>query len=160
LTIFKLPIPSISLISSSISLLPIYSSAITSPHPSIHSQKKEERNATRISRFPTESYVPPHPKKKNQKRIHPSSLTPTPQGFPNDKPPTLFHPASPKLKASKPITPSKSMKDPETLSTTSTSTFSSTVSLLRNSVKPIFSRAKEEGKDGSGDGKSDVQRGK
>jgi len=77
--------------------------------------------------------------------------------LPNDKPPTLFHPASPKLKASKPITPSK---DPETLSTTSTSTFSSTVSLLRKSVKPIFSRAKEEGKDGSGDGKSDVQRGK
>ncbi|PSS25680.1 hypothetical protein M430DRAFT_64204 [Amorphotheca resinae ATCC 22711] len=79
--------------------------------------------------------------------------------FPNDKPPTLFHPASPKLKASKPITPSKSMKDPETLSTTSTSTFSSTVSLLRKSVKPIFSRAKEEGKEGSDDGGEEKENG-
>ncbi|KAH8804806.1 hypothetical protein F5884DRAFT_859419 [Xylogone sp. PMI_703] len=60
--------------------------------------------------------------------------------FPNDKPPTLFHPASPKLK---PVNSSKttsktasgtSTKDIDTASLASTSTFSSTVGLLKSKL--------------------------
>ncbi|KAF4637280.1 hypothetical protein G7Y89_g802 [Cudoniella acicularis] len=59
------------------------------------------------------------------------SLTETP-GFPQDMPPTLFHPSSPKVKATE---PSKTEKDMDAASVASTSTFSSTVSLLKGSIK-------------------------
>ncbi|RFU35602.1 hypothetical protein B7463_g661, partial [Scytalidium lignicola] len=54
--------------------------------------------------------------------------------FPNEKLPTLFHPASPKMK---PVDASKtsntsSAKDVDAASMASTSTFASTVSLLKN----------------------------
>ena len=50
-------------------------------------------------------------------------------GFPQDLPPTLFHPASPKMKPTKPA------KEVDTASIASTSTFSSTVSLLKTKAK-------------------------
>jgi hypothetical protein len=53
-------------------------------------------------------------------------------GFPNDQPPTLFHPASPKLRAEKPV------KDVDEASMVSTSTFASTVSLLKENMKAKF----------------------
>ncbi|KAF8863187.1 hypothetical protein BDZ45DRAFT_136266 [Acephala macrosclerotiorum] len=53
-----------------------------------------------------------------------------PQGrFPQDQPPTWFHPASPKMKPTKPA------KDVDAASMASTSTFSSTVSLLKDKAK-------------------------
>ncbi|KUJ10322.1 uncharacterized protein LY89DRAFT_689603 [Mollisia scopiformis] len=53
-----------------------------------------------------------------------------PQGqFPNDLPPTWFHPASPKIRPAKPA------KEVDTASIASTSTFSSTVSLLKDKAK-------------------------
>lgn len=55
----------------------------------------------------------------------------TTTGFPNDQPPTLFHPASPKIKAAKPVDDGASMM--------STSTFASTVSLLKEKVHAKFS---------------------
>jgi hypothetical protein len=62
--------------------------------------------------------------------IFPSSNKKT--GFPYDQPPTLFHPASPKVK------PAKLNKDVDAASMTSTSTFASTVSLLKDNVKAKF----------------------
>jgi hypothetical protein len=56
-------------------------------------------------------------------------------GFPYDEPPTLFHPASPKIKPAK---PAKQVKDVDTASMASTSTFASTVSLLKDNVKAKF----------------------
>jgi len=52
--------------------------------------------------------------------------------FPNDQPPSLFHPASPKVK---PAMPSTTMKESDTTSIASTSTFASTMGLLKDSVK-------------------------
>lgn len=52
--------------------------------------------------------------------------------YPNEKPPSWFHPASPKIKAVKPE------KNEETASMASTSTFASTVGLLKDSVKNKF----------------------
>ncbi len=60
---------------------------------------------------------------------YPSCQLTSPLAFPNDMPPTLFHPASPKIKPAKPA------KDVETSSIATTSTFSSTVGLIKNSVK-------------------------
>jgi len=60
----------------------------------------------------------------------PASFPAFPQGrFPQDLPPTLFHPASPKMKASNPS------KEVDAASIASTSTFSSTVSLLKTKAK-------------------------
>ncbi|KAG0649084.1 hypothetical protein D0Z07_4216 [Hyphodiscus hymeniophilus] len=52
--------------------------------------------------------------------------------FPNDQPPSLFHPASPKFKAAQHV------KDADAASMASTSTFASTVSLLKENVKAKF----------------------
>jgi len=49
--------------------------------------------------------------------------------YPNEKPPSWFHPASPKIKPAKPA------KDVDAASMASTSTFSSTVGLIKDSVK-------------------------
>lgn len=60
----------------------------------------------------------------------PNGFPAFPQGrFPDDLPPTWFHPASPRIKPAKPA------KDVETSSIATTSTFSSTVGLIKNSVK-------------------------
>jgi len=53
--------------------------------------------------------------------------------YPDEQPPTWFHPASPKVKPAK---PSKEVKDMDNASLASTSTFSSTFGLLKNSLKP------------------------
>jgi hypothetical protein len=57
-----------------------------------------------------------------------AELLPRP-GFPNEKPPTLFSPASPKVKATKPA------KDVDAASMMSTSTFSSTVGLIKSKIQ-------------------------
>ncbi|PMD47420.1 hypothetical protein L207DRAFT_560923 [Hyaloscypha variabilis F] len=49
--------------------------------------------------------------------------------YPNEKPPTWFHPASPKNKPAQPA------KDVDTVSMASTSTLASTVGLIKDSVK-------------------------
>ncbi|KAE8450536.1 hypothetical protein EG329_006267 [Mollisiaceae sp. DMI_Dod_QoI] len=49
--------------------------------------------------------------------------------FPQDRPPTLFHPASPRIRPTKPA------KEVDAASIASTSTFSSTVSLLKDKAK-------------------------
>ncbi|PVH85969.1 hypothetical protein DL98DRAFT_511052 [Cadophora sp. DSE1049] len=50
--------------------------------------------------------------------------------FPNDEPPTLFHPASPKMKLVK-----QTMDDVDKASISTTSTFSSKIGLLKDNVK-------------------------
>ncbi|KAG4443778.1 hypothetical protein IFR05_000769 [Cadophora sp. M221] len=50
--------------------------------------------------------------------------------FPNDEPPTLFHPASPKMKPAK-----QSSEDADNASIATTSTFSSKIGLLKDNVK-------------------------
>ncbi|KAE9363530.1 hypothetical protein N431DRAFT_448123 [Stipitochalara longipes BDJ] len=64
--------------------------------------------------------------------------------YPNEKPPTWFHPASPKNKPVQPI------KDVDTASMASTSTLASTVGLLKDSVKsklPFSHRERQGRKD-------------
>lgn len=64
-----------------------------------------------------------------------------PQGrFPDDLPPTIFSPASPKVKA---VEATKA-KDIDAESMASQATFSSTVSLLKNSMKSKFARKDAE----------------
>jgi hypothetical protein len=55
-------------------------------------------------------------------------------GFPSEKPPTLFSPASPKVKATKPA------KDVDAASIASTSTFASTVGLIKSKIQDHKSR--------------------
>ncbi|KAH9204459.1 hypothetical protein DL95DRAFT_398506 [Leptodontidium sp. 2 PMI_412] len=50
--------------------------------------------------------------------------------FPNDKPPTLFHPASPKMKPVR-----QPVEDVDNASIATTSTFSSKIGLLKDNVK-------------------------
>jgi hypothetical protein len=64
--------------------------------------------------------------------------------YPNEKPPSWFHPASPKTKAAKPA------KDMDAASVASTSTFSSKVGLIKDSVKrklPVSSKEYRAQKD-------------
>ena len=63
------------------------------------------------------------------------SLTSKYTGFPNDMPPTLFHPASPKIKSAK---SSASIMENDSSSIATTSTFSSKVGLIKDSVKSKF----------------------
>lgn len=77
------------------------------------------------------------------------SLSSYPQGrFPEDMPPTLLSPAKPKKAASK---PSKhlSEKEADTASMMSTSTFSSTVSLLKSKLPTSYKdhKARKEAKE-------------
>ena len=54
----------------------------------------------------------------------------TEAAFPNDEPPTLFHPASPKMKLLK-----RPVDDVDKASISTTSTFSSKIGLLKDNVK-------------------------
>ena len=71
---------------------------------------------------------------KNSMSTH-ESLTRSPDSnteaaFPNDEPPTLFHPASPKMKPLK-----RPIDDVDKASISTTSTFSSKIGLLKDNVK-------------------------